>query len=292
MYVSLDRFGRTPTADSGFIVPYPSDRNNFRNPLNNMYRPLAAMRDTNELKIIIYKLIMKKLILITLTVFSINCFSQTKNFIDQNFIEVTGKAEMEIIPNEIYLKIILNEKDFKGKEHLDEKEKSMINKLVEIGIDISKDLAVKDIASNLKNYWIKASEINSVKIFQLKVPDAKTAGSVFKELELIDISNITVERVDHSEIQNYRQQVKVEAIKAAKSKAESLTNAINQSCGKAILIQELNNHVFKAMTGHAAGVNSNIVIRGVSNLSKDKAPDIEFETIKLEYSILARFELN
>ncbi len=235
---------------------------------------------------------MRKLILITLTVLSINCFSQTKNFIDQNFIEVTGKAEMEIIPNEIYLKIILNEKDFKGKENLDEIEKSMINKLVEIGVDVSKDLAVKDIASNFKNYWIKASEINSVKIFQLKVTDAKTAGSVFKELESIDISNITIERVDHSEIQDYRQQVKIEAIKAAKSKAESLTNAINQSCGKAIYIQELNTQVYKAMTGYAAGANSNIMIRGVSSLSKDKAPDIEFETIKLEYSILARFELN
>ena len=235
---------------------------------------------------------MKKLILITLTILSINCFSQTKNFIDQNFIEVTGKAEMEVIPNEIYLQIILNEKDFKGKEDLDEKEKSMINKLIGIGIDVSENLAVKDISSNFKNYWIKASEINSVKIFQLKVTDAKTAGSVFKELESIDISNITIERVDHSEIQSYRQQVKVEAIKAAKNKAESLTNSINQSCGKAIFIQEINNQVYNTMQGYAAGINSNIMIRGISSLSKDKAPDIEFETIKLEYSILVRFELN
>ena len=44
---------------------------------------------------------MRKLIVIVLTVLSINCFSQTKNFIDQNYIEVTGKAEIEIIPNEI-----------------------------------------------------------------------------------------------------------------------------------------------------------------------------------------------
>ena len=235
---------------------------------------------------------MRKLILIILTVLSISGYSQTKNFIDQNFIEVTGKAEMEIIPNEIYLKIVLNEKDFKGKENLDAIEKSMINKLTEIGIDVSKDLAVKDMASNFKNYWIKASEIRIVKIYQLKVTDAKIAGSVFQELESIEISNITIERVDHSEILDFRQKVKIEAIKAAKSKAESLANAVNQTCGKAIYIQELNHQVYKAMQGYAAGANSNIMIRGVSSLSKETAPEIEFETIKLEYSILVRFEIN
>ena len=235
---------------------------------------------------------MRKLIVIVLTVLSINCFSQTKNFIDQNYIEVTGKAEIEIIPNEIYLKTVLNEKDFKGKGTLEEIEKSMIEKLQEIGIDLSKDLAIKDMTSNFKDYWIKASEINSIKVFQLKVIDAKTAGSVFKELESIDISNITIERVDHSELQEFKQQVKISAIKAAKQKAESLAGAINQNCGKAIYIEELNNQVYKAMQGYAAGATSNIMIRGVTSLSKTSTPEIEFEKIKLEYSILTRFELN
>lgn len=235
---------------------------------------------------------MKKLIIIIWTVLSISGYSQTKNFIDQNFIEVTGNAEMEIIPNEIYLKIVLNEKDFKGKENIEEIEKSMINKLMEIGIDVSKDLAIKDMVSNFKNYWIKASEIRSVKTFQLKVNDAKTAGTVFQELESIDISNITIDRVDHSQILDFRQKVKIEAIKAAKIKAETLTNAINQTCGKAIYIQELNPQVYKSSQKYATRAKSNIIIRQVSSMSKEIAPDIEFETIKLEYSILVRFEIN
>lgn len=235
---------------------------------------------------------MKKITLIVLTVLSINCFSQTKNFIDQNYIEVTGKAEMELIPNEIYLKIILNEKDFKGRENPDGVEKAMIEKLQEIGIDVSKDLAVQDMTSNFKNYWIKSSEINSIKIFQLKVNNANTAGSVFQGLESLKISNITIDRVDHSEIQEFKLQVNISAIKAAKQKAESLAGAINQSCGKAIYIEELNNQVNKTKQGYLTGTTSNIVIRGVSSLNKSFTPEIEFEKIKLEYSILVRFELN
>ncbi len=128
---------------------------------------------------------MKKIILIVFTAFTLTSFSQTgeKNFIDQNYIEVTGKAEMEIVPDEIYLKISVNEKNFKGKKELQEIEKSMIEKLSEIGIDISKQLTIKDMASNFQNYWLKGSEINSIKEYQLMVGNAKIAGQVIRELE-------------------------------------------------------------------------------------------------------------
>jgi uncharacterized protein YggE len=64
-------------------------------------------------------------------------YAQEKNFIDQNYIEVNGYAEKKVIPNEIYLKIVLNEKDLKNKQ-LPEIEKSMIDKLKSIGIDVKK----------------------------------------------------------------------------------------------------------------------------------------------------------
>ncbi|MBI9038319.1 MAG: SIMPL domain-containing protein [Bacteroidales bacterium] len=237
---------------------------------------------------------MKVLILIVFSIFSLNSFSQTgtKNFIDKNFIEVTGKAEMEIIPDEIYLKIIINEKDLKGKQNIEDIENLMTVKLSEIGIDISKNLAIKDMASNFRNYWLKNSKINSIKEYQLIVDDAKTAGQVFRELELLSISNISIERVEHSEIQKFKTNVKVLAIQAAKEKAITLTNAIDQNIGKAIYIQELNNKVYRTMQGSVAGL-SNIVVREYSNkLKMEIEPVIEFEKIKLEYSILVRFEIN
>ena len=236
---------------------------------------------------------MKRIFLILLTTLSLTSFSQTgtKNFIDQNYIEVTGKAEMEIVPNEIYLKILLNEKDFKGKKSLDEIEKSMTDKLSEIGIDISKKLAIKDMTSNFRNYWLKSSSINSIKEYQLNVENAKTAGQVFQGLESIGISNISIEKIEHSDIQKFRTEVKMNAIKAAKEKAKFMTNAIDQEIGKAIYIQELNSQIYGALQGRVAGL-SNIVVRGYSNkLREEQEPEIEFEKIKLEYSILVRFKI-
>ncbi|MCW3787570.1 SIMPL domain-containing protein [Plebeiibacterium sediminum] len=235
---------------------------------------------------------MKKIVLILFALISLNSFAQNKNFIDQNYIEVTGKAELEVVPNEIYLKIFIDEKDLKGKDNLEDLEKQMIKKLEGIGIDISKDLSVKDMASNFKNYWIKGKEIHSSKEYQLKVSDAKTAGAVFQELEAINISNIRIEKVDHSDIDEYKQKVKVLAIKAAKQKAIALTKEIGQTTGKAIYIQELNNRVYRAMQSYETGAASNIMVRGTTSLAKMAVPDIEFEKIQLEYSILVRFTLD
>ncbi len=239
---------------------------------------------------------MKKLILTLLLIISILIgYGQEfgKNFIDQNYIEVTGYAEKQITPNRIYLKILVNEKDIKG-QTLEQIEKSIIAKLQEIGIDVSKDLVIKDFISNFKNYWILKSDILLIKEYQLLVYEAKTAGKVFTELEKLGISNISIDRLDHSEIEKFRQEVKVEAVKSAKENANALTTAINQETGRALYILEHGNN--KNMSGDLRGNVAGIMIRGMSNKSiygsKAPDPDIEFEKIKLEYNITVRFELN
>ena len=236
---------------------------------------------------------MKHLIIGLLLTFTLTAFSQVgeKNFIDQNYIEVTGKAELDIVPDLIYLKIILSDKDNKSKQSLDEIEKSMISKLTEIGVDINKDLSIKDFTSNFKNYWISKSDIVLTKEYQLIVHETKTLQKVFFELQNLGISNLTIDKLDHSKIEQFRKDVKNNAIKAARDKAESLTSTINQTIGKAIYIQELDNqYLSNALQDRLAGVN--IRVKGTASLSKSESmPDVEFEKINLQYSILVRFEL-
>ncbi|MDA3891150.1 MAG: SIMPL domain-containing protein [Salinivirgaceae bacterium] len=162
----------------------------------------------------------------------------------------------------------------------------MANKLTELGIDISKDLLIKDMGSNFKFYLLNKDAILLSKEYQLKVSSGKIAGTVFIELEKLGISNISVDRLNHSKLDEYKSEVKVKAIKAAKTKAELLSNAINQTIGRAIYIQEQNNYLPQLMN------NSNVRIRGISSMSQPEPLDIDFEMIKLEYSIVCRFELN
>ncbi|MFO7671306.1 MAG: SIMPL domain-containing protein [Bacteroidales bacterium] len=233
---------------------------------------------------------MKYILSILISMFAANSFSQGgfKNFIDLNYIEVTGVAEKEVTPDQIYLKIVVNEADSKGKQTLEELEKAMIKKLTAIGIDVKKDLVIVDMASNFKNYWLKNKDIYSMKEYQVECKDARTAGSVFQELESLGISNISIERVDHSELDKFREEVKVAAIVAAKQKADALSGAINQSIGKAIYILEQDYQLYKTQANMQM---SAINIRGYSDAESMPMPEIEFEKIKLEYTIRVSFEL-
>src|SRR5882724_4748018 len=88
-------------------------------------------------------------------------FSQggEKNFIDLNYIEVTGKTEMQVTPDLIYLKIVLSEKDTKNRIPIAETEKKMSDKFQEIGIDLKKDLSVNDLLSSYKRKIISKYDI-------------------------------------------------------------------------------------------------------------------------------------
>ena len=237
---------------------------------------------------------MKHLFFLVIFMISLTGFSQTieKNFIDQNYIEVIGKAEMNIIPDLIYVNILLSEKDNNYKQSLDEIEKSMTIKLTEIGIDLNKDLSIRDFTSNFKSYWISKNDILLTKEYQLIIHDTKTLQKVYFELQKLDISNVQIEKIDNSKLEQFRKEVKVNAIKAAKEKAESLASAINQSIGKAIFIQELDNSYFNALSTNVRGVSAQAIRKSSSNYQNGSSlPDIEFEKINIQYAIMVRFDL-
>lgn len=233
---------------------------------------------------------MKNYLCIAIVLVGVNAFAQpaTKNFIDENYIEVTGRAEMEVTPDEVYLKILINEEDYKGRSSLEELEESMLKKLREIGLDLSEDVVIKDIASNFKNYWVLNKKIYTMKEYEVLCRNASTAGKVFRELEVLGISNISIDRIEHSEIEKFRKEVKVMAIRAAREKAVDLAGAIDQSIGKAIHIQELD----WGLRTVAQPMSANIMIRGTASQTPEPLPEIEFEKIKLEYTISAKFQLN
>jgi len=215
---------------------------------------------------------------------------QNRSFIDQPFIEVTGTAHREVIPDEIYLQVILKEKDNKGKESIEELESKMIKKLEALGIDIEKQLVVKDLASNFQFYFLHKTDVFATKEYEVMVKDAATAGRVITELQAIDISNIVVSKVDHSQMEKLTLEVKQEAIKKAQEKARALAEVLGQKIGKAIHIQEFENISRPyAIQGKAAG----IMIRGESSFSagSNTTPNINFEKIPIDEQVHVTFIL-
>jgi uncharacterized protein len=232
---------------------------------------------------------MRNTFLLCLLLLATTSFAQygAKSFIDFPYIEVNGKAEKEITPDEIYLNIQINESDSKGKLTVEQQEKEMLKKLKDLKINIEKQLSVKDFSSNFQKYLLKKTQIQTSKEYQLLVHDGATVARVFMALESIGISNISIERVDHSEMERFRREVKIEAIKAAKEKAEQLSIAIGQSIGKAIYIQEIETYNPRMLQSNVAG----IAMRKSFDMAMEEVPNIEFEKIFIEYTVHTKFEL-
>jgi len=242
--------------------------------------------------------VMKKIPLLLIYSFSfllnLESYSQdgSKNFIDQNYIEVNGVAELELSPNEIYINAILSEKDVKGKENIDELEARMFVQLQSLGIDIEKQVVLRDLASNFQFYFLVGADVSAIKSYQILVHDSTLAGKVLRNLSNAGLTTLSIDRVSHSELEKKALNVKEKAIKNAKIKAQLLASALEQNVGRAIYIKELDDVDFNNMLeGKAAGVQ--IRIRGASSIygNRTETPSIEFENIRLKSSITVRFSL-
>jgi len=233
---------------------------------------------------------MKKIIISVLTIIFIYNFgfSQTKNFIDQPFIETSAKVDTLVTPDKIFLTILITEKDTKGKISVEELENKMAGKLKSLGINLDNQLSLSDLSSNFKKYFLKQQDVLKSKAYTLIVFDAMTAGKVIMELENINISNVLLEKTEYSKIENLQLELKSKAIKKAKLNAISMTNPLNQKVGNAIYISDIGNISYQ-LQGRIAGLQ----IRGMKSLDETqfKPIDIEFEKIKVESEVNVKFKL-
>jgi len=232
---------------------------------------------------------MKNLLFILLIFITINAFSQDKSTNNKPFIEVTGQADTLVLPNKIWINVLLTEKDSKGKKSVEDLEKEMILKLKEIGINTEKNLSLNDMTSNYKFYLLKQSDILKSKSYSVLVADAQTASKVFIGLEKIGLSNVQIDRVENDQQKNIRLLINAKAILRAKQVAESFSKPLNQKVGNAIQINNFED-ISNQFTGNLAEIT--VKARG-SFYSESPAdePNIEFQKIKIVSSVQVRFLL-
>jgi uncharacterized protein YggE len=232
---------------------------------------------------------MKRLMLVTvcslLVLGSASTQVKAQDFVTKHYIEVSGRAHKEVAPDMIYMTITINEKDYKNSS-MPALEGKMISKLQGMGVDVKKDLMVKDMASNFKHYFILKSDPKLMKQYQLLVHSAQKAGEVILALGQIGISEISIDKVECSQIEKYKDEVRVMAIKNAKARATLLAEAINHNIGKAIHVTE-NDHNYRTY-----GMPEMMMVKGnLADSDLVRVPEIEFEKIKVEVTVHAKFEL-
>ncbi|WP_326982632.1 SIMPL domain-containing protein [Chryseobacterium sp. MYb264] len=208
-------------------------------------------------------------------------FTQAQE-IKRNAIEVTGVAEMEVEPDEIIFNV-----GIKGdnKNQLADNEKSLFETLKKNGVkneDIKFQSMYQNIYSKTKIF---------TKSFQFKVSKTTDMGNLFENLNQKWVNNINIAEIKNTKIADFRKTVKINALKAAKEKADYLLESIGKKVGTPLEITEIEDYTSDMILPKAY---KSVRVSNVQMEAADAGVDYSFdniENIKLKYSIKTKYEI-
>ncbi len=223
---------------------------------------------------------------------SLTSFAQSEEKTMVKKIEVTGSAEEEIVPDEIYFAITLKEYlgDNKKKVVIDKLERDLYNAARKVGI-AEENLRIEDIQSY--NYdWYRRKrpqreEFLASKKYTIKLKRLDEINSLFSYLDAKGIQSTNIDRYDHSRRDEYERDLKIKALQNAKEKAEYLLEGIDERIGGVLQVTEVN-------TGNQSSLRyreMSYARMEMAQAESDQAPSIEFQEIKLRYEVRAIFEI-
>lgn len=232
------------------------------------------------------------IIILTIVICGLETISAQEIRNDIRYIEVTGSAEMEVAPDEIRFQIGIEEywkEEFeKGKKRedyitlipLEQIEKNLMSALKEIGIK-KEQIIIKEIGQN----WNRPGKyFKKNKTFELILTDFEIINQLLLKVKVRGVNAMKITQLKHQNITEFRQQVKIEAMKAAKKKATYLLKSVDEELGKVLSVTELKNN-----SKYWKPTNSFSNFRVSSRNADDK--NDTFRKIKLKYEIQIRFEI-
>ena len=236
---------------------------------------------------------LKPVMLIATTIIVLFATAQD-NAVKQRTINVNGTAEMEVVPDEIYVQIDLREYDKKGSGKIDIE--TIKNKFLaaakSIGLTES-DISVQTyygFDGSTWNYKKKKKEDPDLKAgisYWVKVSNTKKIDELVGKLDDEATQNFFIAKVDHSKMEEYKKQLKIEAIKAAKEKAIYLAGALDEQVGEALTINDPNE-----INNFPRPMYANVMFKSANAEDAPEPPmNIDYKKIKLQFDVNVVFEL-
>jgi len=222
------------------------------------------------------------MVLVAALMLTTSLYAQQTNVMDQPYIEVSGQAEVEVVPDKIYVQITIDG-DSKGQETVLQQEKEMVQRFDALGIDVEKKLVVQE----LFNSALKSNKVTTFKMYRLEVNSATQLAHVFQALQAIGIAQAEIESVDVSYKEELIQKIRAEAAQNARQNALVLANALGQELGKALYVQDYSTSPYEYMNMSTR----DYAMAEVREVVAEVAPVLEFQKVTFNSSVRVRFLL-
>ena len=208
-------------------------------------------------------------------------------------ITVNGSAEMEITPDEIYVQVYLKEYEKKGsgKVGIEKIRQNFLTAVRSLGLPDSAITVSGYDANNYNPWWRKKNkkeELYASITYQVKLRSAAQVDQLVDKLDDNATQNFYISSTSHSKLEEFRRNLKIQAVKAAKEKADYLAAAADAKVGVPITINEPGEYY----QPYYANMRSNAVMKTEAmDQSAPDQPQADFKKMKIRYDVNVVFEL-
>lgn len=199
-------------------------------------------------------------------------------------IEVTGSAEMQVEPDVVKLEVVITEDYHKNKKD------EFLKILKENGVSKDK-IAFQSQYDNNWWYYYHYHNYQEVK-YMITIDSTVNAMQLMKDLKEPWVRRINISEKSNSKIQQYRKDVKIEAIKAAREKAEYMLAALGEELGAVISVEEVNTdhnqvtpNYWWASNNNSNAMVSNSVVNTPSTNSQSSVQGVSMQKLRYEVKI-------
>lgn len=204
----------------------------------------------------------------------------------QGYVEVSGYASRNVVPDEFTLAITIVERDTRAMGSLKEQEHNIVKTLNSIGIDASKALKL------VSNYYTneRRSTAKGVRDYELMVKGSDNLNKAFAALADLKPWSLSLTKATCTNTDVIYDELRIEAIQNARDRASTLAAAIDQKIGDCIYISEygasghLDFYVPKAASARER-------INEAITFEESYVSPVEYSSRELSHNLSAKFEL-
>lgn len=209
-------------------------------------------------------------------------------------VNVQAVAEMEVVPDEVWVQVQLQEYDKKGsgKISIENISNDFLARMKALGLT-EKEVSLQSASGYDNNYWQwyrrnkqKTPDMKASISYLLKLGSVKQMEQVVQQLDDEATQNFYIQKVSHTKIEDYRNQLKIQALKNAQEKAALMAGAVGAKAGPVYQINEPTENTY-----HPPMVYRMEKMAMASDAAAEPAIDVDFKKMKLRFEAPVSFLL-
>lgn len=208
-------------------------------------------------------------------------------------ISVTGRAQKIVVPDEIYVTVVLREfyRD-KKKMTIEELEAGLVNFVVKTTATPTTNIKMDDIDASFIALKRKQKDAIIEKKYEIKYNTFLKTNQLLAVIDSLNCRSAYISKLSHSKMDEFRREIRIEAMKDAQTKSAYMVEAVGAKLGKVITVVEPGTVNVVSGLNAIPGVYSNSALLKSYESSDSFGSAYEPQkTIEINYSVDVTFEI-